>query len=260
MSTKAPVDDWPRLRIIKAERINYAPTAKVAQVDRHAHSWHELLCPLRGSYTVELGDGRHYDGQPGSVFVYAAGQQHHGRWLAEGGATDFFLICWQGPMADPAPPVHSCLPIDRLHHCCAWILDNHCAGDEAGRRVAAMLLQALLLDLSRQSRRRDELVQIVDSIVDQTRDRRVRLADLAEGAGLSRFHFTRRFKEQTGLSPMVYVRRRRLTAVYRDLIDSDLPIAQLARQHRFATPQQLATMMRKYYGLSPRQIRQRGAG
>src|SRR5688572_9211902 len=56
----------------------------------------------------------------------------------------------------------------------------------------------------------------------------IRLADLAERALLSEFHFARAFKRSTGTTPRAYVETRRIAAAERLLGETDLPLAGIA--------------------------------
>ncbi len=253
-----------RLELIKAERIHFTPALARDLSETHSHPFNELIHVVRGSYVVATGARTHHGG-PGSVFVYPAGTTHQGFWSCAAGepVTEFFLIQWRGPLPVPSPPLHAQLPAERARHCAAWILDTLAGADRGGRAIATHLLQALLLDLARQGGERDErdeLVQIVDSLVDQTTDRVLHLDDLAQAAGMSRFHFARSFKAITGRSPMRYVRDRRLDAIRRDLIASDDRIATLAVRHGYASPEQLARLVRQRFGVSPRELRRRHRG
>lgn len=91
---------------------------------------------------------------------------------------------------------------------------------------------------------------------------RITLADLAEVAGYSRFHFVRAFKESTGVPPYAYVIRERI-AVAQDLMrSSNMPIADIAKLCGFATHAHFSTQFRSITGTTPAEYRRRfwGAG
>lgn len=91
---------------------------------------------------------------------------------------------------------------------------------------------------------------------------RITLADLAEVAGYSRFHFVRAFKESTGMPPYAYVIRERI-AVAQDIIRSgNIPIADIAKLCGFATHAHFSTQFRSIVGTTPAEYRRRfwGAG
>ena len=74
---------------------------------------------------------------------------------------------------------------------------------------------------------------------------------LAEIADLSRSQFTRLFYEQTGATPMAYLRRARIAQARRLLADVDLSIKQIARRCGFADAYHFSRVFRQIDGLSP---------
>lgn len=84
----------------------------------------------------------------------------------------------------------------------------------------------------------------------------LRVADLARLVCLSEAHFSERFRLETGLSPWKYVRRQRLSAARQMIMQSRLPLADIAAQTGFANQSTLSHAFRNSYGVSPRQLRQ----
>jgi AraC family transcriptional regulator len=79
----------------------------------------------------------------------------------------------------------------------------------------------------------------------------LRLEQLAAVAGLSPFHFSRAFKQSTGLSPHAYVTRCRVEEAKRLLTTSALPLSDVARRTSFRGSGQLATRFRAATGNAP---------
>ncbi len=61
----------------------------------------------------------------------------------------------------------------------------------------------------------------------------ISLDQLASVAGYSKYHFLRLFKETFDMTPLEYVRRRRITESVRDLADTDEYISQIGYKHGF---------------------------
>jgi AraC family transcriptional regulator len=88
-------------------------------------------------------------------------------------------------------------------------------------------------------------------------DREIRLAELAGIAGLSPYHFARRFKAATGLSPHRFVVRARILAA-KDLLRSGRDsVAAVAFAVGFASVSQFTAQFRRWAGTSPARFRQR---
>lgn len=83
----------------------------------------------------------------------------------------------------------------------------------------------------------------------------IRLADLAERALLSEFHFARAFKQSTGTTPRAYVEGRRIAAAERLLSETALPLAGIALAVGFGSQSRLTTAFRRATGFTPARYR-----
>lgn len=83
----------------------------------------------------------------------------------------------------------------------------------------------------------------------------VALEAVARVAELSTFHFARAFKRSTGLPPHAYLRRLRCERAKTLLIDSNLPVTEIAAEVGYETPQAFARMFRAEVGASPIEYR-----
>ncbi len=92
-------------------------------------------------------------------------------------------------------------------------------------------------------------------IARQLDDPALALVDLAQEAQLSRFHFLRKFKEQTGLTPARYLRQRRLSRGMDLLTLSDLPVKRVARMCGYRTSAHFCAAFRAHFGQTPGSIR-----
>lgn len=82
------------------------------------------------------------------------------------------------------------------------------------------------------------------------------LDELAGAAGLSRFHFARAFRRETGLSPSSWLRTLRCAEARRMLVESDLPVQAVARRCGFVSPAHFSNAFRATYGITPTRWRQ----
>jgi AraC-like DNA-binding protein len=125
-------------------------------------------------------------------------------------------------------------------------------------RLAATFLGCLHARLggetSPPAKRRLNLAKL-DRFIDRHLAAPISVADLAGQACLSEAHFSSCFREQTGLSPWQYVRRRRLEAARRLLEESRMPLSQIAVSTGFAHQSALSHAFRNAFGCPPSQIR-----
>ena len=83
----------------------------------------------------------------------------------------------------------------------------------------------------------------------------LRLADLAERAQLSPYHFARAFKSSTGETPRAYVERLRVEKAQGLMRDTELPLADIALACGFSSQSRLTTAFRKATGFTPARYR-----
>lgn len=82
------------------------------------------------------------------------------------------------------------------------------------------------------------------------------IANLADRVNLSESRFKILFKESTGFTPNDYIQRERVQKAI-DILNSckDLTLSEVAYQFNFSSPQYFSTVVRKYLGASPSQLR-----
>lgn len=83
------------------------------------------------------------------------------------------------------------------------------------------------------------------------------LDEMAEVAGWSRYHFARRFRDETGEPPWAYVRRKRAEHARR-LLEGGRPPAEVAHEAGYADQAHLTRDLRDRLGRTPAQIRRAG--
>ena len=88
----------------------------------------------------------------------------------------------------------------------------------------------------------------------------LRLAELAQQAGLSERVLESEFKRRVGRPPREELRRVRLACAARLLRDTDLKLAAIAAESGFGSAAKLCETFSKAYGLSPRVWQQRARG
>lgn len=101
---------------------------------------------------------------------------------------------------------------------------------------------------------RRALKDAVDYIGDNL-ERDLKLADIARAAHMSPYHFSRLFKQSTGLTPHRYVIERRVQRAKELLCSSTLPIAEIARLCGFANQSHLNRHFKRLLGVNPKTLR-----
>ena len=83
------------------------------------------------------------------------------------------------------------------------------------------------------------------------------VGDIAAASGISRFHFSRAFRQTTGSSPYAYLLGRRIAAAKMLLVHSERPLGEIAEQCGFASLNQFSRMFKRDAGICPSSFRNR---
>ena len=84
---------------------------------------------------------------------------------------------------------------------------------------------------------------------------RLRVEDLAAVVHMSPFHFTRLFKQATGLAPHAYLTAYRIERAKRLLADSPLALVEVGARVGFQTQGHFTEVFRRHAGTTPRRYR-----
>ena len=95
----------------------------------------------------------------------------------------------------------------------------------------------------------------VMSFIEDNLSRPISLAEMADAAGLSPFHFTRRFTKLTGMPPARYLWRRRVEMAKRVMRTTTLSLLSVALMCGFSTQSHFTTTFKRYTGVTPSQWR-----
>ncbi|MFN8492242.1 MAG: GNAT family N-acetyltransferase [Caldilineaceae bacterium] len=85
----------------------------------------------------------------------------------------------------------------------------------------------------------------------------VSIKEAAAVAGYSRYHFSRTFLAVTGITPVAYLRKRRLTEAARELITTTRRILDIALDYQFQSQEAFTRSFKQEFGISPALYRRR---
>jgi AraC family transcriptional regulator len=101
----------------------------------------------------------------------------------------------------------------------------------------------------------DEEATAVRTLVDEQISERLKVTDLARSVGLGTRRFSRLFRETFGRAPHEYVNDRRLHRAHELIVESALPLSEVASSTGFADQSHLTRAFRQRYGQPPAQAR-----
>lgn len=99
------------------------------------------------------------------------------------------------------------------------------------------------------------LRRMMIEFIDQNLTENITLDDLAGLAGLSSYHFSRKFKADLGMAPHSYVLSRRIERAKRLLKSSRVPLKLVAVECGFTDQSHLSRVFRKFLGVTPNNFR-----
>jgi AraC family transcriptional regulator len=83
----------------------------------------------------------------------------------------------------------------------------------------------------------------------------ISLEALAELVELSPFHFSRVFKQVTGMSPLQFVRRERIARAQQLIRETPRSIIEIALEVGYTSPSRFAKVFRRVVGVTPTKFR-----
>lgn len=216
---------------------------------RHRHEgFHELIVVVSGAAEVEL-DGRPLRLEVGDIAHYPPGLVHVERAVG----TALFELLFIGFDA-PALAASGAVVPDRqgrVRSMLRWLLDLPLEDPQA-----TTLGWAVLQERERCARvDEDELELRLRPWLRTHLARPIPVADMAAQAGLSRWHFARRFVAVTGLPPARYLERMRVEAAVSLLQATALPLKAIATEVGLRDPHHLSRVVKRVTGRAPGALR-----
>ncbi|AXM98469.1 AraC family transcriptional regulator [Pseudomonas plecoglossicida] len=231
----------------------------------HSHEHPQLVFGLRGSLDFEVqGHGARLDRQ--GLMVVPAGAHHScgsdsgshclvldvpgEHWLREqlGEHTDASRRLLDRPAA---------LDLDsRQQQLVDWLAASPVDDPLIARQGAALLLASLNPTASAVITPSHRLPYAAfDSHVEQHAAHPLQVADLARIAGLSSARLHARFALECGMTPMEYIRQRRLLKARRLLRETALPVGEVAVQVGYSSQSAFSAAILRAFGCTPRVLR-----
>lgn len=220
----------------------------------HAHAFCEIVVVVRGRERAVVANST-YICEPGHILFYPPHCIHEERQDGEVGL-EFFCVEFEWPERPLHVPhlIHD--RQGRVLELARWLIaEEHVAYESKERylHLAARMLTGELLRLV-DSPHQDAVGQVQAFIHEHLREP-LTLDDLAACAHLNKFHLARIFRTRTGVTPMEYVRQARLDVALRLLLESDLPLREIAPRVGIADEYHLSRLLKARYGRGARELR-----
>ena len=239
------------------------------------HKTNLVFVPLSGSITIEgksEGPLTSRRRTVGDISVTPAGIRYGAHWDEELEHVSVFMAedFLERATVDfdanrNAKIVLACGPQDALVRSIALALASELDSDmPTGKIYAESLVNTLAVHLLRHYST-DSLVpdlqfgglqahkmRRVAEFIEANLERDLTLAEIAEEADLSLYHFARAFKQTMGLTPIQFLMQQRIERAKRLLADSELPLSDIALTVGFKNQSHFTTLFRKFTEMTPK--------
>ena len=234
------------------------------EIPRHSHQWSYLSILLHGSYTEECGPTA-WECETGQTIFHIAGECHSDQFHKNGGhVLNLELL----------PPL-----LVRLQECDRATADSRslcesrhamqlgvrihneiCTFDTCSRLAIEGLTLELVAEVFRHRRTCPkpndcEWLSKVTEILHDRFQQPITLRELATAAAVHPVHLARAFRRRYLCSVGDYLRKLRIEAACRALLNSEEPIVEIALRCGFSDQSHLCRTLKQYTGMSPRHFR-----
>ncbi|MEN0108897.1 MAG: AraC family transcriptional regulator, partial [Pseudomonas sp.] len=139
----------------------------------------------------------------------------------------------------------------------SWLVNSPLHDPVIAQQGAALLLASLASAPAPLAERNELPLARLDRYIDQHAAHPLQVADLARLSGLSAARFHARFLQQTGQTPMDYVRQRRLQQGMQLLRDTPLAVGEIAQRVGYSSQSAFTAALARHHGTTPRALRRR---
>ena len=244
-------------------------TVPEREVPRHRHETPHFVLVLRGIYLTDAGN---QDGPCSSstLIFNPAGTTHRDCFRSRNGR--FLSIT---PTLKPSRLLNRASPVARLvagGSLCslAGMLITEAIEREFERekRPSSLVLESLGLELIGQLLRPEERIESLctpdwllrtktNEMIEDCAGSEITIADLAAAVAVHPVYLARAFRKHFGNSPGKYLRRKRLLRVRRLLIDTRLPLVEVALRCGFSDQSRMTHAFTSEFGIAPGCYRRR---
>ena len=226
----------------------------------HWHAPGEIISPIEGTYTVTIA-GKTVTLQPHDVLIIASGELHSIRAQIQDMAelfNTFYPFRLVTRQEDPELA-------DQLFAVLAQI-EGEYFSTNVYRESEIMALMLHFFSIFGRYEHRQNSEQVLDYPKQQDHMRRFAelcayinnhcTEDLASRAGFSVYHFSRLFKENTGMTCHNYLVARRIIYAKALLVDDTIPITEIAMRSGFNSIATFNRLFKAQIGYTPTEYRQ----
>jgi AraC family transcriptional regulator len=242
-------------------------TVPEREVPRHRHETPHFVLVLRGIYLTEA---RNQDGPcSSSTLIYnPAGTTHRDCFRSRNGRFLSITPTLNGSrLLDRDSPVARVVAGESVCSHAATLITGAIEREfERERRPSSLVLEGLGLELIGRLLRPEQRIESLNipdwllrtkEMIEDCAGSEITIAELAAAVGVHPVYLARAFRKHFGNSPGEYLRRKRLLRVRRALIETRLPLVEVALQCGFSDQSRMTHAFTREFGIAPGRYRRR---
>jgi AraC-like DNA-binding protein len=140
-------------------------------------------------------------------------------------------------------------------------MEQHLSLSEAQMSI---MIGNLLLELSKEAAlegdREEDGIKKVTTYLTENFSKKITLEEMADMAGLSPYHFNRKYKKETGVTPHQFLLSTRISAAKYSLSNSNMTISEIAISCGFIDESAFCYCFKKREGITPNEYRKNAIG
>jgi AraC-like DNA-binding protein len=226
-----------------------------ATAGRHQHDFTEIMVITRGGIGAWI-EGAQVEAYRGDALCYGPGIKH--REWALGRPSEFILITARDLKTTPKNS-HVGSGDGRILTLAQWLAEERDTHDSARHRRKATLLDALLNEFMRNDEPKPpSALKRVREYMRENIAQHLTIDALADKACMSKYHFVRWYRRNTGTTPIEDLRHMRVDAACDQIRKSDAPLKTIAEQTGFSDEHYFSKVFSQYVGIPPGKFRRAG--
>lgn len=235
--------------------VGFNSQKKSWHMGKHSHDFYEIVVVMRSLEKV-LIDNALIEASEGDVLVFRPGVRHE-EWSGDNPPLETVFFSFSGAGFPEEIPLKVKDSKGRLRIIATWMFnESRILHPSESSNLMNSYLEAFLAEMMRIVKHGDSpLVESTRSAIIRDPAKNHSLESLAKSAGLSKFHFLRKYMKLAGVSPADDVRRIRLSFARDLLISTDDPLKSIAEKSGLSNETTLCRLFQKYYKKCPGQFR-----
>ncbi|MDD5687306.1 MAG: AraC family transcriptional regulator [Elusimicrobia bacterium] len=223
----------------------------------HSHPFNEMIVVINGEMSVLIAN-QNIIAKAGDVLFYQAGAAHKEKSNEKNPAETIYFGWKQDNKEKMEFPILLHDTNGRMRLLSKWLLEERQTNSKYNIQFQESITETILAEYSRLNRTNKEKSELIRKIKGFMRDNlkeNITLQKLADFAYLSKYHFLRKYKSESGRTPIEDLSILRIETAKELILTTNLPLKSIAKEVGFTNEYHFNRIFRKYSGLTPGHFR-----